>query len=751
MQSAGYQYINLDDCWESVNRDAEGNLQNDPEKFPSGIPALATYFHQLGLKLGIYEDMGTVTCGGRAGSYGHYEQDIKTFAAWGVDYVKMDWCNTDGLDPKTQYTQFAAAMADANVKMTYSICEWGIEQPWKWAPAIANLWRTSPDIGDEWVSMLANLDAASQFAAYAAPGAWNDPDMLEVGNGGMTDTEDRTHFSMWAMLSAPLIAGNDIKAMSATTLATLTNSEVIAVDQDPLGKQARFISDDGTGLQVWSKQVTGGTVVALFNRSAASAAISVDWSEIGLDPSQSVAVRDIWAAQNLGEATGSFSALVPSHGVTLLKLSALSDPPVQSVYEANGAASILRGSASAEACPGANGSSCLDGYLITGVGSGTGNSITIRNIDVASSGTYNLLVYAGVYPSLTYDVSVNGDSPTLLTMSGPNFGIPAASGLQVHLNAGANSIEFSNPTQPAPDLDHILISGPVSTSAGFDFVYPGHNLSISAAGQSGTVSVSLAPVGGFSGEVQVTCALPAAMVGASCSSATVNLQGGTSANASLVITTTAPNSETAAISDSVSRSGEQPMQSSAVTPRSKTAGSARRVLAFLLPLPALGLWMMRRRGSVLFRGAFAIFWIAGLFSVGTMFTACGSNAPKCVAIPSAPTSLSATATGATSTTLSWKPATVTGNCAIANYSVYQNNTLISTTDSTSLVVKGLTPSTQYVFKVMASDAAGSSSEAAINIKTLAPPPLTPTGSYTVSVTATSGSVTKSMNLLVTVQ
>jgi alpha-galactosidase len=171
------------------------------------------------------------------------------------------------------------------------------------------------------------MDAASQFAADASPGAWNDPDMLEVGNGGMSDTEDRTHFSMWAMLSAPLIAGNDLTSMSAATLATLTNSEVIAVDQDPLGKQAMLISDNGSGLQVWSKQVTGGTVVALLNRSAASAIISVDWSQIGVDPSESVAIRDLWAAQDLGSATGSFSATVPSHGVTMLKLNSLSVPP----------------------------------------------------------------------------------------------------------------------------------------------------------------------------------------------------------------------------------------------------------------------------------------------------------------------------------------------------------------------------------------------------------------------------------------
>lgn len=310
MQAAGYEYVNLDDCWASAYRDNQGNLQSDPARFPSGIAALASYIHQLGLKIGIYEDLGTLTCFGRAGSYGHYDQDARTFAEWGIDYVKMDWCHADGLDPKTQYAEFAQALKKANLNITFSICDWGTELPWRWAAADANLWRVSPDIGDSWPSIIANLDAASQFGAYASPGGWNDPDMLEVGNGGMSDIEDRTHFSMWAMLSAPLIAGNDITAMSPATLATLTNAEIIAVDQDPLGKQALLISDNGEGLQVWSKQVTGATVVALLNLSSTSAPITAAWSQIGLDPSQSVSARFVGRSKP-GNGDGRFHGACP--------------------------------------------------------------------------------------------------------------------------------------------------------------------------------------------------------------------------------------------------------------------------------------------------------------------------------------------------------------------------------------------------------------------------------------------------------
>jgi alpha-galactosidase len=222
MRDAGYRYVVIDDCWQ-VARDAKGVIVADSTRFPHGMKAVADYVHSKGLKFGIYTDAGTKTCQGRPGTLGHEVQDARTYAAWGVDYVKEDWCNARGLDAPTQYRKFRDALARSGRKIVLSLCEWGSNQPWDWAPKVGNLWRTTDDIEDKWTSMLGNLDQNAEHASVARPGAWNDPDMLEVGNGGMTDDEYRAHFSRWAIEAAPLIAGNDIATMSEATKAILTN------------------------------------------------------------------------------------------------------------------------------------------------------------------------------------------------------------------------------------------------------------------------------------------------------------------------------------------------------------------------------------------------------------------------------------------------------------------------------------------------------------------------------------------------
>ncbi|MGD0832777.1 MAG: cellulose binding domain-containing protein [Terracidiphilus sp.] len=320
MKAAGYEYINLDDCWMASSRDANGNLVADPTKFPDGMAAVATYVHSLGLKLGLYEDMGTATCAGYPGSYGYYQQDIATYVSWGIDYIKMDWCSTSGLDPQTIYTEFAQDLAAAKANIDFSMCEWGDNSPWTWGPAVGNSWRTTSDISDSWSAMITNLESNAAYAPYAGPGGWNDPDMLEVGNGGMTAAQDQAHFAMWAMSAAPLIAGNDLLTMSSATLATLTNAAVIAVDQDPLGIQGSIVYDNGAGLQVWAKPVTGGTAVALLNNTASAASITVTWTEAGLSSTQSVSVTDLWAGTNLGNFTGSYTASVPADDAAMLML-----------------------------------------------------------------------------------------------------------------------------------------------------------------------------------------------------------------------------------------------------------------------------------------------------------------------------------------------------------------------------------------------------------------------------------------------
>jgi alpha-galactosidase len=326
MKDAGYQYVVIDDCWQT-GRDQAGNIVADAERFPSGIKALADYIHSKGLKFGIYTDAGTMTCAKRPGSVGHEYQDAKQYANWGVDYLKEDWCSTlPGQSSESSYTLMRNALEAAGRPILFSICEWGSTKPWLWAGSVGNMWRATADIQDCWdckktwggdgVTQI--LDLMNGIESYAGPGHWNDPDMLEVGNGGMTTEEYRAHFSMWAMFSAPLLAGNDISNMTADTKGILLNKEVIAIDQDALGQQGRRIKKMGD-LEIWSKQLHDGSrAVALLNRGAATAKISVAWSDIGYPDELTASVRDLWAEKDLQKQHGAFAAEVPSHGVIMV-------------------------------------------------------------------------------------------------------------------------------------------------------------------------------------------------------------------------------------------------------------------------------------------------------------------------------------------------------------------------------------------------------------------------------------------------
>ena len=326
MRSAGYQYVVIDDCWQ-VSRDSKGTIVADASRFPQGMKALADYVHRKGLRFGIYTDAGTKTCQGRPGSYGYEDRDARTYAAWGVDYVKEDWCNASGLHARAQYAKFRKALDKTGRPIVLSICEWGSNQPWEWAPGIGNLWRTTDDIEDKWVSMLANLDQSSQHFTVARPGAWNDPDMLEVGNGGMTDDEYRAHISLWAMQAAPLIAGNDLRTMSEATRIILTNPEVLAVDQDSLGAQGILVWEPVPDLQVWAKPLRNGTnAVVLLNRSAKPDTITAYLSRVGI-PTDSASVRDLWSHAEIGKVKGRFSAAVKPHSAVMLRMVAVGKTP----------------------------------------------------------------------------------------------------------------------------------------------------------------------------------------------------------------------------------------------------------------------------------------------------------------------------------------------------------------------------------------------------------------------------------------
>ena len=321
MRDAGYVYVNIDDTWEGV-RDAQGNIQSN-HKFPN-MKALADYVHSKGLKLGIYSSPGPRTCAGYPGSYGHEEQDAKTFAAWGIDYLKYDWCSAGRIykDPQLQpvYQKMGAALASTNRPIVYSLCEYGRGTVQNWGAQVSgNLWRTTDDIRDEWSSMLGNVEEQVPTAPAAGPGHWNDPDMLEIGNGHMTDDEYRTHMSLWALVAAPLLAGNDVRNMTEATRAILMNKEVIAVDQDALGKQASPVRK-GT-IETWTKPLADGSVaVGVVNLSGDAALASVATSDLGLNGT--VEARNLWTHQAVAFTNGTYSETVPSHGVLMLRVRA---------------------------------------------------------------------------------------------------------------------------------------------------------------------------------------------------------------------------------------------------------------------------------------------------------------------------------------------------------------------------------------------------------------------------------------------
>jgi len=330
MKAAGYQYVVIDDCWQ-VERDGDGNIIADAKRFPSGMKALAGYVHAKGLKFGLYSDAGTMTCQGRPGSRGYEYQDARQYAAWGVDYLKFDWCNTSTQDARSSYELMRSALDASGRAIVLSICEWGTAKPWLWANGVGNLWRTTGDISDRWQGrekwpdgsccsngMIDILDQQIGLESFAGPGHWNDPDMLEIGNGGMTTVEDRAHFSLWAILAAPLIAGNDLRDMKPEIREILTHQEVIAVDQDPAGIEGRRVRKNGN-LEVWSKLLHDGSrAVVLLNRGTEDGEISVPWEDLGYPAHLKAQVRDLWQGSDLGERKGKFSAMVAPHSVVMV-------------------------------------------------------------------------------------------------------------------------------------------------------------------------------------------------------------------------------------------------------------------------------------------------------------------------------------------------------------------------------------------------------------------------------------------------
>jgi hypothetical protein len=346
LKGAGYQYINIDEGWWPGTRDAAGNITVDRADWPGGMAAIADYIHSKGLKAGIYTDAGRDGCGyyfptGRpaapgSGSEGHYDQDFLQFSRWGFDMVKVDWCGGDaeGLDAHTAYQAISDSIGRATAQtgrpLVLSVCNWGKQAPWTWAPGLSTMWRTSQDIiyygeSPSMDRVLANFDAAQHPGAQSA-GHYNDPDMLVAGMPGFTAAQNKTHLSLWAVSGAPLLTGNNLATMSAATAAVLANREVIAIDQDTLGKQGTLVAEAAPGLQVYGKVLSGSgrRAVALLNRTASAATITARFADLGLTGTASV--RDIWAAADRGTKTTGYSASVPAHEAVLLTVTGTESP-----------------------------------------------------------------------------------------------------------------------------------------------------------------------------------------------------------------------------------------------------------------------------------------------------------------------------------------------------------------------------------------------------------------------------------------
>jgi alpha-galactosidase len=459
LRDAGYQYVNLDDCWAVPapnSRDANGNLKPDPTRFPHGIKFVADYAHARNLKLGIYTSAGTKTCNtlGFSGGLGHEQQDAALFASWGIDYLKYDNCNNQNVDAQLRYTTMRDALLATGRPICYSITEWGRTGPpkvWEWGKDVGNLWRTTGDISDNWSSMISKAQFNRTLSQWAGPGHWNDPDMLEVGNGGMTPTEYRTHFSLWAIMAAPLLIGSDLRSVNADTFAILKNADVIAIDQDTLGRQAFVTSNDGAGHVVYSRALANGDrAVALSNETTATATISTTASAIGLGGSSSYNLKDLWSKAT-STSSGSISASVPAHGTVLYRVSRAG---TTTRFEAENAATST-GTTIDTNWSGYSGS----GFANTTNAVGSFVQFTV-NASAAGPATLTFDYGNGSTTDRPATVAVNGGSPATLAFPATGaWSLWKQQTVNVNLNAGANTIRLqATGTGGVANLDYLDVT-----------------------------------------------------------------------------------------------------------------------------------------------------------------------------------------------------------------------------------------------------------------------------------------------------
>jgi hypothetical protein len=472
LSDVGYKYINIDDGFFDGRAD-DGTLKINATAFPGGFKPVVDYIHSKGLKAGFYTDAGSNTCGnmygpetgGKGGGiYGHDQQDIDlAFKTWGFDYIKVDYCGgrAQGLDEQTRYTAIRKAIdSTGRTDIVYNICRW--QFPGGWVASVGNSWRIADDIGASWSSLTRILDTNTYLAGFSSPGHYNDMDMLEVGNG-MSAEEDKSQFALWCVLSSPLVLGNDMSKMSATTKALLTNTEAIAISQDTSGIQATKLSDDGNGGQVWGRRLHGFAskerAVVLFNRSSSAKSISVSWKDLDLEGSATV--RDLLNHKDLGSFENAFSSSVPSHGAVFVAITG-SNSKLQETFEAENSwmnnfkwtknVSIQAN----QAAPALN-SSCSRGAMVGYVGKSAANFVEFRNVHAHADGGYRLTIRYLCGENRSATMSVNGKDTLLSNLNSGSYTKPDSVTIPVALKAGPNTIRFSNTTAFAPDLDAIRV------------------------------------------------------------------------------------------------------------------------------------------------------------------------------------------------------------------------------------------------------------------------------------------------------
>lgn len=476
LAAAGYTYVNIDSGWWKGTRDGAGNITVDTSKWPGGMQAIADYIHSKGLKAGIYTDAGHDGCSyyyptpGPAapgtGSADHYEQDMLQFARWGFDMVKVDWCGGDveGLDPVATYQAISDAVRNAaevtGRQMSMSICEWGRNDPWNWAPGLAPMWRSSSDIifSGETPSMARvtgnfdkSLHPTSQHTGY-----YNDPDMMMVGMPGLSAAQNRTHMSLWAIGGAPLLLGNDLTALDATTTTIVTNSEVIAVAQDPRGLPAVEVAEDTPNRQVYAKVLagTGRRAVALLNRTSSAATMTLRWADLGLTTA-SATVRNLWTSTTVGSFATSYGVPVPAGEAVLLTVTGTE--AAASTYEAEASGNTRSGSAAIAPC-----ATCSGVSRIGHVGNGSANTLRFNGVSATASGpaVATIAYVNGDSTTRRATLQVNG-SQTPTTVAFPPTGswrTPGTVSVVVSLaKGGTNTMTFSNTSARAPDLDAIEV------------------------------------------------------------------------------------------------------------------------------------------------------------------------------------------------------------------------------------------------------------------------------------------------------